>query len=575
MLKLIIKHKVIKEGIALPKNCINCGCPISGEGKNKIFCDACLRKISPFLKFISTSKVPAVKLYDANEEKLRSMGLSDMALAYLSKCCHSYDEKKAAAAAVPVVASETPTPKAEKSEDTAPVAAVPPVTEVSEAAHADETEKVAADGGEPSDADANTDDEDIVIPAVIPPVGVDQSGNGGDDGAGDDGDEYEDDESGDGAKRLTLIIIAAVLTLIIFLVLYIGRYIPGYTPGGKDTDDANGTESVTDNVGSDSDSETTNVSGTDDTDDDTTDTDDTSYTDTDDTTDTEEDTTDTESGETTDAVCVHEWVDASCTSPSSCLLCGETEGDALGHDYKDATCTDPETCSRCGDTKGDALGHDVDDATCTEASVCARCVKTVKAALGHSYKDATCTSASVCSRCGETKGDALGHDYKAATCTDPEICSRCGDTKGDALGHTSGGAKCLRCGKYYVTLTARGIPVTDSNGLSVNVSSIVGGEFGNDHAYTVFFTATNSTEDSVNLGGFKLFYVDENGNYGGAMKELWQPINPGGETFTGSVTLTVPAGMTPVVLEYYPDEYALSGMSSPHGDGEGAFFWKV
>ena len=42
---------------------------------------------------------------------------------------------------------------------------------------------------------------------------------------------------------------------------------------------------------------------------------------------------------------VHEWTDATCTEPKTCVTCGETEGEALGHDYVDGVCT------RCGDVK--------------------------------------------------------------------------------------------------------------------------------------------------------------------------------------------------------------------------------
>ena len=48
----------------------------------------------------------------------------------------------------------------------------------------------------------------------------------------------------------------------------------------------------------------------------------------------------------------HEWVDANCTTPRTCSLCGETEGEALGHTWVEATCTTPRTCSTCGTTVG-------------------------------------------------------------------------------------------------------------------------------------------------------------------------------------------------------------------------------
>ena len=41
----------------------------------------------------------------------------------------------------------------------------------------------------------------------------------------------------------------------------------------------------------------------------------------------------------------HNWAEATCTSPKTCLTCGDTRGSALGHNYKDYV------CSRCGHVK--------------------------------------------------------------------------------------------------------------------------------------------------------------------------------------------------------------------------------
>ena len=44
---------------------------------------------------------------------------------------------------------------------------------------------------------------------------------------------------------------------------------------------------------------------------------------------------------TTEAPCNHEYRDADCESPKTCILCGITRGSALGHDYVEGI------CSRC------------------------------------------------------------------------------------------------------------------------------------------------------------------------------------------------------------------------------------
>ena len=52
----------------------------------------------------------------------------------------------------------------------------------------------------------------------------------------------------------------------------------------------------------------------------------------------------------------HVWVDATCTEPKICSVCGTTEGEPV-HGWVGATCTEPKTCALCGETEGDPLGH--------------------------------------------------------------------------------------------------------------------------------------------------------------------------------------------------------------------------
>ncbi len=61
--------------------------------------------------------------------------------------------------------------------------------------------------------------------------------------------------------------------------------------------------------------------------------------------------------------CEHDWVDATCTAPKTCSICGAIEGAALGHSYVetvvDATCTAIGTktyaCSVCGDSYSEEI----------------------------------------------------------------------------------------------------------------------------------------------------------------------------------------------------------------------------
>lgn len=61
---------------------------------------------------------------------------------------------------------------------------------------------------------------------------------------------------------------------------------------------------------------------------------------------------------------VHNYKDATCTTPKTCTSCGETEGNAKGHSWKEATCTTPKVCNVCGETSGDALGHSYSGGKC-------------------------------------------------------------------------------------------------------------------------------------------------------------------------------------------------------------------
>ena len=54
--------------------------------------------------------------------------------------------------------------------------------------------------------------------------------------------------------------------------------------------------------------------------------------------------------------CKHEqWIDATCTTPRTCVECGEIEGAALGHIWIPRTTEIPETCTRCGETRGERI----------------------------------------------------------------------------------------------------------------------------------------------------------------------------------------------------------------------------
>ena len=140
----------------------------------------------------------------------------------------------------------------------------------------------------------------------------------------------------------------------------------------------------------------------------------------------------------------HSWIDATCTVPKTCTVCGATEGDVV-HSWVVATCTTPKTCSACGATEGEALGHSWVEASCTAPRTCSVCNATEGEALGHSWVEATCTVPKTCSVCNATEGEALGHSWKSATCTAPKTCSVCSATEGEPLGHSYVKGVCSVC----------------------------------------------------------------------------------------------------------------------------------
>ena len=75
----------------------------------------------------------------------------------------------------------------------------------------------------------------------------------------------------------------------------------------------------------------------------------------------------------------HEWIEADCTTPKTCSICGDTQGEPLGHDYGEAACEEAAKCSRCGEGGDEPLGHQVDNWTLDTSNynymegTCSRC----------------------------------------------------------------------------------------------------------------------------------------------------------------------------------------------------------
>lgn len=108
-------------------------------------------------------------------------------------------------------------------------------------------------------------------------------------------------------------------------------------------------------------------------------------------------------------ICQHDWVDATCTTPKTCSICGEIEGEALGHSYTGKVTTAPTcgkegvktyTCSGCGHSYTEKIAatgaHTYGQQTdCTVAVKCSVCGTVIYAAKDHVYdndNDASCNT---------------------------------------------------------------------------------------------------------------------------------------------------------------------------------------
>lgn len=148
--------------------------------------------------------------------------------------------------------------------------------------------------------------------------------------------------------------------------------------------------------------------------------------------------------------CKHEWKEATCTEPRTCILCDEIEGEPLGHTWEEATCTTPKTCDVCGVTEGEVLGHTWEEATCITPKTCDVCGTVEGEPLGHTWLEATCTVPKTCDVCGAIEGEPLGHTWLEATCIAPKTCNICGLTEGitNENSHTlDDRGKCNTCGR--------------------------------------------------------------------------------------------------------------------------------
>ena len=256
----------------------------------------------------------------------------------------------------------------------------------------------------------------------------------------------------------------------------------------------------------------------------------------------------------------HDWQDATCTEPKTCVKCGKTEGEALGHTWVDATCTEPKTCSVCGATEGEALGHTWVDATCTEPKTCSVCGATEGEALGHTLTEANYQQASTCTVCGETVGDPLQAYFEEHELTEYLVEL---DKEYDYITMCNDNTSCTTIGKVifsnYRTYTSDDIHpekegyewksvdfsilYSDANAQAYGMSI---GMYADDYYNDVIFF----DERTINYYGVDytdiVLTADNTNKFSG-----WKNDE---NTYTGTISVSVPCGYDGVILTFANDQ---------------------
>lgn len=114
----------------------------------------------------------------------------------------------------------------------------------------------------------------------------------------------------------------------------------------------------------------------------------------------------------------HTWVDATCTEPKHCSVCGTIEGEALGHDWEVTTPEVPAVCETPGTTAVESCKRDGCDATQGGTTI---------AAPGHQWRKVMDTKQPTC----DEEGESL---YTCTTCPEGNAATKTEPIA--ALGHT-------------------------------------------------------------------------------------------------------------------------------------------
>lgn len=210
----------------------------------------------------------------------------------------------------------------------------------------------------------------------------------------------------------------------------------------------------------------------------------------------------------------HAWVEATCTDPNTCVVCGKTDGNALGHAWVDATCTLPKTCSICKETKGEPNGHNVSEWTELEVPTCGTvgertgfcntCKEDVKEAISatgdHVYNDWKIVSQSTCTDEGKKTRTCKNCQHEESTNIEMISHDYVETVINEATYYAAGskGAKCSSCGDVGETIEYYAYYETS---LGAVFDAYRANEIAADDKYLDMFVQFTAKIDSIEQGG--------------------------------------------------------------------------
>lgn len=256
----------------------------------------------------------------------------------------------------------------------------------------------------------------------------------------------------------------------------------------------------------------------------------------------------------------HEFAEATCTEPKTCVKCGKTEGEALGHEWSEATCTKPKTCSACGATEGAALGHKIEveagkEATCTEDGL---------------------TEGSYCTVCGEvltaqTTIPAIGHDWEEATVYKPKTCKVCGATEGEKKQAKTLGA----FSEYVSNFNAKNAPTWE-----LKPQEAV--RAGDSSYYRLYFQGGDlgvsvlGSDEVYLISEGEMLFADDSNNFSINVDKIDCSYTMAGSSFNENILAVFLALSEPIVQTenpLYSADAFMSKCESNISDGSYIFYW--